>query len=308
MTARNPSDRDGMILVNVLFVVAVAAMVVMLMVTSQDVSIDRTGRFREAAQAAAYARAGEASAVVALRRDAVEAPASDHPREAWGAIQDRDVAIRGGRFRLTVDDDQARFNLNSIGTGNPVAEARLARVLDALGLSRDLLDPIVTHARVSGAVANMDELRVVGVGPADIQTLSQLVTVLPRDTAININTADERLLAVLFDSPVTARLLASTRRGRGYLTPADLSGLNAFLPPGAGFTSNFFTVETEVVIGDTRQRIVSSLVRRAAPSGVEVVVYARRRLAAAAAEAPPPGQADLWIRVPRTGRLPDPAR
>lgn len=288
MTAHNPSNREGMILLNVLFIVAVAAIVVMLMVTSQDVAIDRTGRFREAAQAAAYARAGEASAIVALRRDATEAPATDHLREAWSAVEDRDVPIRGGRFSLKVDDDQARFNLNSIGAGNLVAEARLARVLDALGLPKDLLDPIVTFVRVSGSVASMDELLIVGLGPADIATLSQLVTVLPRDTPININTADERLLAVLFDSPVTARLLASTRQRRGYLTPADLSGLNAFLPPGAGFTSNFFTVETEVQVGDTRQRIVSLLIRRAGPSGAEVVVYARQRLAAPPVETPPP--------------------
>ena len=288
MTARNPSDREGMILLNVLFVVAVAAIVVMLMVTSQDVAIDRTVRFREAAQAAAYARAGEASAIVALRRDATEAPATDHSREAWGAIADRDVAIRGGRFSLKVDDDQARFNLNSIGAGNLVAEARLARVLEALGLPMDFLNPIVAYVRVSGSVASLDELLIVGLGQADIATLSQLVTVLPRDTPININTADERLLAVLFDSPVTARLLASMRQSRGYLTPADLAGLNAFLPPGAGFTSNFFTVETEVEVGDTRQRILSSLFRRAGPSGAEVIVYARQRLAAAPVETPPP--------------------
>ena len=85
MTARNPSGRKGMILLNVLLVVSVAAVVVTLMMTSQEVAIDRTVRFREAAQAKAYARAGEASVIVALRRDAVEAPASDHSREAWSA-------------------------------------------------------------------------------------------------------------------------------------------------------------------------------------------------------------------------------
>jgi general secretion pathway protein K len=287
MTSHHPSGREGMILLNVLLVVSVAAIVVMLMVTSQDVAIDRTVRFREAAQAAAYARAGEASAIVALRRDAAAAPASDHAREPWGVVEDRDVAIRGGRFSLKVHDDQARFNLNSIGAGNLVAQARFARILEALGLSESLLNPVVTYVSASGPVTSVDELLAVGLRPEDIETLSQLVTVLPRDTAININTADERLLAVLFDSPVTARLLASKRQRDGYLTPADLAGLNAFLPPGAGFTSSFFTVETEVQVGDTRQRIASSLARRASPSGTEVVVYARERLDALPAEPPP---------------------
>ena len=280
MTPCNPSGREGMILLNVLLVVSVAAIVVMLMVTSQDVAIDRTVRYREVAQATAYARAGEASVIVALRRDAAEAPASDHSREPWGAVEDRNVVIRGGRFSLKVHDDQARFNLNSIGAENLVAQARFARVLEALGLSKDLLNPVVTYVSASSPVENLDELLVVGLQPADIGTLSQLVTVLPRDTAININAADERLLAVLFDSPVAARLLVLKRQRRGYLTPADLSGLNAFLPPGTGFTSSFFTVETEVQVGETRQRTASSLVRRTGPSGMEVVVYARQKLSA----------------------------
>lgn len=279
--SRTPSrNREGMILINVLFVVAVAMIVVVMMVTTQDVAIDRTARFRDAAQATAYARAGEASVIVALRRDGVEAPDSDHPGEPWGAVEDRDVAIRGGRFSVTVADDQARFNLNSLRTGDLAAEALLARVLDALGLSGDLFEPILAHVRVSGPVESLEEFTIVGVDPDDIRTLSQLATVLPGETTINLNTADERLLAVIFDSPVTARLVDSARRRRGYLTPADLAALNAPAPPGTGFTSDFYTVETDMMIGTTRQRTASALRRRTSPAGVEVVVYGRQRLPA----------------------------
>ncbi len=280
MTSPPSRDREGMILINVLFVVAVAMIVVMMMVTTQDVAIDRTARFRDVAQATAYARAGEASAIVALRRDAVEAPDSDYPGEAWGAVEDRDVAIRGGRFSLKVDDDQARFNLNNLGAGDLVAEALLGRILDTLGLSGDLVEPIISHVRVSGPVETLEEFTIEGVEPDDIQTLSQLATVLPDETTINLNTADERLLGVIFDSPVTARLVDSTRRRRGHLTPADLAALNAPVPRGTGFTSNFYTVETDMMIGTTRQRTASALRRRPGPGGVEVVVYGRRRLPA----------------------------
>jgi general secretion pathway protein K len=273
-------DREGMILVNVLFVVAIAMIVVMMMVTTQDVAIDRTGRFRDAAQATAYARAGEASVIVALRRDAVEAPDSDHPGEPWGAVEDRNVAIRGGRFTVAVADDQARFNLNNLGAGDLAAEALLVRVLDALGLSGDLFEPILGHVRVSGPVESLEEFTIVGVEPDDIRTLSRLATVLPDETTINLNTADERLLAVIFDSPVTARLVDSARRRRGYLTPADLAALSTPVPPGTGFTSNFYTVETDMMVGTTRQRTASALRRRAGPAGIEVVVYGRQRLSA----------------------------
>lgn len=276
-----------MILVNVLFVVAVAAIVVMLMLTSQDVAIDRTLRLRQAAQAGAYARAGEASAIVALRRDAIVAPQSDHPREAWAAIQDREVAIEGGRFSLQILDDQARFNLNSIGAGNLLAEIRLARILATLGLSPELALPIAGYVRASAPVSDLGELAVIGMRPDDISTLSALVTALPRDTTINLNTADERLLAVVFDSPVSARLLDSTRRSRGFLTPGDLSALNVSLPAGAGFTSDFYSVDAEVMVGETRQRILSALARRMGPTGPEVVVYGRQRLAATPVKTPP---------------------
>lgn len=280
MSRRPFRDREGMILVNVLFVVAIAMIVVMMMVTTQDVAIDRTGRFRDAAQATAYARAGEASVIVALRRDAVEAPDSDHPGEPWGAVEDRNVAIQGGRFTVAVADDQARFNLNNLGAGDLAAEALLVRVLDALGLSGDLFEPILGHVRVSGPVESLEEFTIVGVEPDDIRTLSRLATVLPDETTINLNTADERLLAVIFDSPVTARLVDSARRRRGYLTPADLAALSTPVPPGTGFTSNFYTVETDMMVGTTRQRTASALRRRTGPAGIEVVVYGRQRLPA----------------------------
>lgn len=283
---KSGAPREGMILVNVLFVVAVAAIVVMLMLTSQDVAIDRTLRLRQAAQAGALARAGEASTIVALRRDAIAAPQVDHPREAWAAVQDREVAIRGGRFSLMIRDDQARFNLNSIGTGNVVAEARLARILATLGLAPELAGPIAGYVRVSGPVSDLEELAVIGLRPDDIATLSALVTALPRDTAINLNTADERLLAIVFDSPVSARLLDSTRRSRGYLTRGDLSALSVSQPAGTGFTSDFYSVDAVVTVGETRQRLLSALARRAGPSGPEVIVYGRQRLAAAPVEMP----------------------
>ncbi len=269
-----------MILVNVLFVVAVAAIVVMLMLTSQDVAIDRAQRLRQASQAGALARAGEASAIVALRRDAIAAPQVDHPREAWAAVQDREVAIRGGRFSLMIQDDQARFNLNSIGAGNVVAETRLARILATLGLAPELAAPIAGYVRVSGPVSDLGELAIIGLRPDDIATLSALVTALPGDTAINLNTADERLLAIVFDSRVSARLLASTRRGRGYLTPGDLSALSVSMPAGAGFTSDFYSVDADVRVGETRQRIRSALARRSGLTGPEVIVYGRQRLEA----------------------------
>lgn len=279
-------ERRGMILVNVLFVVAIAATVVMLMITSQDVAVDRTVRLRQAAQASAYARAGELSARVALRRDASEGPGTDHAAEAWGAVQDEDVAIAGGRFSLKVTDAQGRFNINNLRTGNLVAISRVSALLAAAGLPPESLAPIVTYVRFAGPISEISDLAVV-VPPAQVAALTPYVTALPVETEINVNAADERLLAVLIGSPVSARLLVSTRDQKGFLTPQDLASVSVIQPPGVGFTSNFFVVETDVIIGDTRQRLISSLMRRPAGEVVEVVAYARKRTAAEPVQAPP---------------------
>ena len=285
--AKPKAPREGMILVNVLFIVAIAALVVMLMVTMQDVTIARTQRLREAAQASSYARAGEMSARVALRRDAREAPEADHAREAWGAVQEDNVAIAGGRFSLRIADAQGRFNINSLAGGNVVAEQRLGRILAVVGVPAELLAPIAAYLRFAGPVSDLQSLALVGVTPAQLTAMSELVVALPRDTGINLNAADERLLAILFNSPVAARLMTSVRDGRGYLTSADLESVNVITPPGTGFTSDFYEVEAEVFIGDTHQRFVSSLVRRRNADRVEVVAYGRRRTEAGSLGTPP---------------------
>ena len=76
---------EGMILVNVLMFVAIAAGLVLLMINREELALDRGLRTREAARALAIVRGGELSAVVALRRDAIEAElqVKARDRSAW---------------------------------------------------------------------------------------------------------------------------------------------------------------------------------------------------------------------------------
>ena len=90
--------REGMILLNVLVIVAIAAAAVAVMIAAQDIEVQRTIRLRDASQAQAYSRAGELSAVVALRRDGVSAPTLDAYSEPCAAIAQRPIAIPNGRF------------------------------------------------------------------------------------------------------------------------------------------------------------------------------------------------------------------
>ena len=94
----NRRDREGMILLNVLLVMAVASVAVLVMIVAQDIQVQRGTRLRDAAQASAYARAGELSAVTVLRRDALTAAASDNLTEPWAQIGQEAIAVPGGRF------------------------------------------------------------------------------------------------------------------------------------------------------------------------------------------------------------------
>ena len=79
MSAR---DDAGMILVNVLMFVAIASGLVLLMITREEIALDRGLRVREASRAMAAVRGGELSALVALRRDAETATGGDEDQRA----------------------------------------------------------------------------------------------------------------------------------------------------------------------------------------------------------------------------------
>ena len=103
-----------MILLNVLILVAIAAAAVTVMIASEDNEVRRTTHFKDAAQARALSLAGELSAIVALRRDLLQAPLADDYTEPWAAIAQKPVAVPQGRFALAISDEQARFNINSL--------------------------------------------------------------------------------------------------------------------------------------------------------------------------------------------------
>jgi general secretion pathway protein K len=272
-------------LVNILSLVALAGAILMLMVSDQDRSVGRTLRFREASQAAVLARAGELSAAVALRKDALEAPEADHQREPWAKVIEREASIQGGTFSLTVTDAQGRFNLNALGGALPGAE--LAAIAGALQLTPEAIERISASIRERGNLVRLEQLREFGLDEAALRRLAPFVTTLPGASTVNLNSASEELIAFLTGNDAAARMLVSQRERAGFLTPGDLAALNVALPAGAGFTSNYFWVRTTVTIGDTAQTLISLLRRGIRDGRPEVVTLGRWRGAEAPDALPP---------------------
>lgn len=250
-----------MMLVNVLAIVAVAAAALVLMAGAQDAGLSRATRLADAARLAAIADAGELSAVVALRRDARDAPRSDHAREPWAAASQRETAIADGRFRLTIADAQGRFNVNTLATGGLVALELFGRLATAAGVPRDVADRAATFAQLAGPLPSLAALAGAGIDARALARLEPLMTALPVPTPINLNAAPEPLLAILFADPLAARMLAARRARAGFLTAEDLVSARVVAPPGSGFTSDHFWVATEVTLGGGRQRLVSLVAR-----------------------------------------------
>lgn len=281
-------DEEGMILVNVLLFVAIASGILLLMISSEDSALERASRMREAARAQAIARGGEASAVVALRRDAVVAPDSDNGAEPWAALSERGAPIAGGTFDLAIADAQGRFNLNALMQPDPVAIGILGRIAAAVGMSPEQAAKAAGAIRAVGPVSDLRPLASLGLPPGQRARLAGLVTALPYDSRINLNAANEDMLGILTGDPMAARRIVAMRERQGYVTAADLASMNVAMPQGAGLTSNLFWVRTRVRIGDTSQQLTSLIARKDIPDGggKQALVVGRWVGASAPAQAP----------------------
>jgi general secretion pathway protein K len=268
-------EREGMILLNVLLMVAIAAAAVTVMIAAQDIQIQRTGRMQDAAQAQAFVRAGELSAVVALRRDLITAPDRDHPGEPWAAVAQGQVSIPRGTFALSVEDEQARFNLNLLAAGDPIAFNVFASLCQAAGVSAEGAQTIATVVAGVGPLRDEGQLRTAGVDPLDLERLRPLAVLLPPDARLNLNSADPRLLEIVTRDPAVAREIVARRAGEG-LGPGDLPGLA--VPSFVGVTSDHYQVRTRVRVGNVTREVTSRLTRlkpEGAPPRVAVTGRAR---------------------------------
>ena len=269
------SDREGMILLNVLLVVAMASVTVLIMVAGQDLEIQRSTRLRDVAQAGAYARAGELSAITSLRRDGIVAAGTDNLSEPWAALSQTSVAVPSGRFALAIEDEQARFNLNAMVGGEAGPIDLFQRIGAAAGVAPESLIRIGTVVRVAGPLSDDRLLLAAGITRDELARLSPFVVILPSAARLNLNTVGESLLALVLNDPEAARDLIARRARAGSLTQADLAAVGA-QPAVAGFTSDHFRTTTSVTVGAVDQVVTSRLTRTRGGGRVDVVVTGRQ--------------------------------
>lgn len=286
-SAPEPTRSDGergAAMVMALVVVAVAATLGARLAWQRQLTL----RALEAAQlrqaADALALTGIDWARLVLRADAQRSPI-DHRGEAWAAAMPTQHApaapgqpaaqIDGG-----IDDEQARFNLNSLverGRVSPAALAAYRRLLQLLGLppqlaasAADWIDADDAPLADGGAertayaaggrrppnrpLAALDELRhVAGYDAAAIERLRPWLTVLPEATPVNLNTASPTVLAAIAEnlSLAAAGEFAAARAGAPLPTLAAagerLDALKARAANGlVAVSSRYFRVDGRI--------------------------------------------------------------
>lgn len=263
----------GVILINVLVALALGAAIVVLMFTSQENLMDRTRRAAAATQAEALALGAEASLVAALRRDMEVAPETDHMAEPWALAAQEEVQLETGSFSITVSDAQARFDLNALASGRLAQQQTLARLITALELPDQVALDINDHLIRRGPVQNLAEIQAL-----DAQTRAALaphVSLLPQSGSVNLNTANETVMAVMLGSPSAARQLVKRRAATGFLTKGDLTDAGIVTLNGVGFTSAVFDVESRAEVDGLTVTLSSRLLRRTVLGQKEVRVIAR---------------------------------
>jgi general secretion pathway protein K len=272
----------------VLMFVAIASGIVLLLISREELALDRGLRMREAARALAVVRGGELSALVALRRDGEVAPDVDHVGEPWAKLSESGAPIEGGTFDLAIADAEGRFNINSVRTGEVASTILFQTIGNEVGLKPEQVVAAVEYVRLRGPVTDLRPLRLAGIEPKVADRLEKLVTALPGATTLNLNAADQEMLALLFRDPLIAQRLVAVRDRQGFLTAKDLADQNVSLPWGTSFRSNTFWVRTRATIGGTSQQAATLIQRRRSPDGtVEVVPVERWRNAAVPPGAPP---------------------
>ena len=297
---------QGAALLIILLVTGMATVLVVSLVSSQQLAIRRTGNVLGSGQAFWLALGVEAFGVQVLEADKNDSK-TDHPGEYW-AMGLFPTQVEGGVVSGYLDDLQGRFNLNNLSAKNAdfktYSGQQFQRLLSTCELDpevaqavEDWLDEDIDLLFPAGAedetygdrqppyrTANRDmvsvsELRLVsGITDAGFRCLEPLVSALPDTSYLNVNTAPARVLAALAEpdklSLAAAEDLAESRPEDGYASVADF--LKAASLTGAdvksnflGVSSDYFQAHSRVEVGNAAITLFSLLHRKG--NKVEVV-------------------------------------
>ncbi len=193
-----------------------------------------------------------------------------------------------------ITDAQARYNLrNLIGTESKVLPDELAaleRLCQTIGVASDvatriadgLRDALATSASATAPLLprSAAQLAWLGVEPETVRRIEPYVTLLPKPTPVNVNTAAREVLVAAIKGLdlATAERLVQVRQRTPFKSlqevEAQIPGLKPLPAQQLGVRSDFFEVSGRLRLGD-RVLEQRSLVER---RGIEVIALQREQV------------------------------
>ncbi|MBV61140.1 type II secretion system minor pseudopilin GspK [Abyssibacter profundi] len=305
-------SQQGVAVLTAIFVMALASIAAASLAYRQNIAFHRTEALKHSEQAWWVARGVADWATTLLEKDREQGEV-DHLGEFWATPVDY-LPVDNGVVTGGMVDLQGRFNLNNLASTDPIYSEIFQRLILGLSLEsgsptpdpeqlvaaiQDWIDPDVEPRFPGGAedgiylsktppyraanrpFASVSELRLVdGVTPALYAALEPLVTALPEETTININTAPPALLLALSANPSPGDIAAFVEnRAEQPAESLDPITNDALLGPavdrqGLSVSSRYFLVHGEATIGRGRVRLYSLIFRSA--QGQARVVYQSR--------------------------------
>ena len=257
--------QQGTVLIVAMLLVAAAAAAASATLEHQDYTVRRLETGRDYEQGLWVLKGGMHWARTVLAEDA-RSSTIDHGKELWAAGLPP-TQIEQGTVAGEIADAQALFNLTNLARdGKPSGAdvAALKRLLSMLGLPEELAEAIAARQPMSEvgdlqSVPGCDEKVIAGLAP--------FVTVLPRRTALNANTAPPEVLAAVIEGlPLADAQVLAKSRGAAPLRSKD--DLRSRLPrpdllaaQEIEVTSRFFLVRGRAQVGKADLRMEALLER-----------------------------------------------
>ncbi|MFI8374502.1 type II secretion system protein GspK [Pseudomonas helleri] len=258
-------NQQGIALITVLLVMSLALLVTAGMLRSHRLALHSSAQQIHQLQLRKLAFAGETWALEHLKTQLRDPAASVASGQVWANAQPQ-LKIENGLIEVEIEDLAARFNLTALLTKGPVDKVlaqRWGRLQKGLKLSE------VEASALQGLnLSDISQLRQVpGIDGPWLTTLQPWVVLLPKEAALNINTASATVLATLEGvTPPVANQLVAERPLQGYASVQDFTFAPTLIglgvkATGLGTTSRWFRITTHVRMGQSRLRLESDVAR-----------------------------------------------
>lgn len=224
-----PARQQGIALVTVLLILALATMLAAGMLRSHQLLLGGASQQIQASRLMQLALSGERQALVQIAQQASELVQLSHSGQTWATA--RTFTLGDGQLTVRMEDLAGRFNLGAlvgVQSLDKVLLERWQRLCRSLQIEAPALDPLVGRPLI-----DISQLRTLpGVTSEVLARLKPWVVALPKEAGLNVNTAPARLLNALenVDEPSATRLLRERPEGgyasvQQFLDAPALSGL-----------------------------------------------------------------------------------